>query len=119
MSKKKTLVKNKQVIRNSRDTDRKKVDFMIHERVAFDFYSDDFQKYMNAWDPKVVSTQQHCFLEHGKYIKGVIHSKVKTKRVKIMQTMLFVGNIQRQESITFPTNNIVCNISSPSIILLK
>ena len=63
-------MKNKQVIQNIRDTDRKKVDFMIHERVAFDFYSDDFQKYVNAWDPKVVSTQQHCFLEHGKYIKG-------------------------------------------------
>ena len=73
-------MKNKQVIRNSRDTDRKKVDFMIHERVAFDFYSDDFQKYVNAWDPKVVSTQQHCFLEHGKYIKGVIHSKVKKQK---------------------------------------
>ena len=73
-------MKNKQVIRNSRDTDRKKVDFMIHERVAFDFYSDDFQKYVNAWDPKIVSTQQHCFLEHGKYIKGVIHSKVKKQK---------------------------------------
>ena len=45
-------MKNKQVIPNSRDTDRKKVDFMIHEHVAFDFYSDDFQMYVHAWDPK-------------------------------------------------------------------
>ena len=69
LQKKKNLVKNKQVIRNSRDTDRKKVDFTIHERVAFDFYSDHFQKYVNAWDPRVVSAQQHCFLEHGKLYK--------------------------------------------------
>ena len=53
---------------------------MIHESVVFDFYSDDFQKYENAWDPKVVSKHQHQFLENGKYIKGVIDSKIKKSK---------------------------------------
>lgn len=78
--KKKPPVRNKQVTGDIKEREKRKIDFMIHESVAFDFYSDHFQKYVNAWDPKVVSKHQHQFLEKGKYIKGVIDRKAKKQK---------------------------------------
>ena len=65
---------------------KKKTDFMIHQRVAFDFHSPDFQNHIKDWDKKNVKIHIHHLLEDGQHIRGIIDSKAKKKRVKNMQT---------------------------------
>ena len=77
---KKSPLRKKQMIAETKDTERKKVDFMILQRVAFDFHSEDFQNYVKDWDDKVVKDHIHHLLEDGQHIRGVIDSKVKKQK---------------------------------------
>ena len=83
---KKKPQRKKQIILKTKNIEKKKRDFMIGQRVAFDFYSEDFQKYVKDWDKKTVNDHKQYFLEDGKHIFGIIDSKVKKQKIKIMQT---------------------------------
>ena len=70
----------KQRIAETNGSGMKKIDFMIGQRVAFDFHSEDFQKYVKDWDKKTVKNHIHDLLEDGEHMRGIIDSKVKKQK---------------------------------------
>ena len=77
---KKKPQRKKQTIVKTKNKEKKKRDFMIGQRVAFDFYSEDFQKYVKDWNKKIVIDHKQYFLEDGKHMFGIIESKVKKQK---------------------------------------
>ena len=55
---------------------------MIHQCVAFDFHSPDFQTHIKDWDwdRKSVKDHIHHLLEDGQHIRGIIDSKAKKQK---------------------------------------
>ena len=77
---KKSMKRKKQMITETKASEKKRVDFMIQQRVAFDFHSEDFQRYIKEWDKKSVKDHIHHLLEDGQHIRGIIDSKVKKQK---------------------------------------
>ena len=78
--KKKSTQQRKQTNIESNNSEKKKTDFMIHQRVAFDFHSPDFQTHIKDWDKKSVKDHIHHLLEDGQHIRGIIDSKAKKQK---------------------------------------
>ena len=77
---KKSMKRKKQMITETKASEKKRVDFMIQQRVAFDFHSENFQRYIKDWDKKSVKDHIHHLLEDGQHIRGIIDSKVKKQK---------------------------------------
>ena len=53
---------------------------MIQQRVAFDFHSENFQRYIKEFDKKTVKDHIYHLFEIGQHIRGIIDSKVKKQK---------------------------------------
>ena len=78
--KKKSTQQRKQMNIESNNSEKKKTDFMIHQRVAFNFHSSNFQTHITDWDKKIVNDHIHQLLEDGRHIRGIIDSKAKKQK---------------------------------------
>ena len=70
----------KQTNIESNYSEKKKTDFLIHQCVAFNFHSSDFQTHIKDWDKKIVNDYIHHPLEDGQHIRGILDSNSKKQK---------------------------------------